>query len=123
MLAGNYPVSTSKNAKFTERWSIAGISDATGYTASVQVRTGEDDGTDSTLLLGLTHASGLTLSSSGGSLHVDVLMTEAQIDAIYDACKTAGLDNAYYSLKVTPPAAGADQWLVGTFTVVATPTA
>ena len=123
MVPGDYPIETAKNAEFAERWSIDGISTTVGYGATVEVRTGEDDGTNSTLLLQLASGSGLTLSTSGGALHVDVVMTEAQIDSIYDDLVAVGADYGYYSLKLTRPAGGPQQWLKGTFTVVPTPTA
>jgi hypothetical protein len=120
MQPGEYTLRLTENATNTQTFTIAGIVDATGYSAAIDIRAG--DTPSSTLLLGLTSspAAGIALSASASGLAVAVTITETQTDTLTASVVTSG---ANWSLKVTAPGGATTQYLFGPVQMTRTPTA
>lgn len=120
MTPGEYDLPLTENADSVITIVLAGITTATGYSAAIDIRTGPKP-TD-TLLLGLTSPSGgITLSSDGTDLTVEVTITETQIDTLTPLAGVRG--QSHWSLKVTEPGGTSLQYLAGRVLITRTPTA
>lgn len=100
-----------QGSKFAETVKWPGISDATGYSARMHIRSGDYQAAP--LILALTIAnSRIALSSSDG--YLNIALTISAID-------TALLDyeTGYYDIKIVPPSGEADAWraLQGTIAI------
>lgn len=121
MRAGEANLTASTNAYDQRTITLPGFTSASGVTARVEFRASDDDA--STLYLTLTSSAGLTLTSDGSNLLIAWEITEAQMDTLAAALKTAGRSKCAWSLKITPANSKTQQWLKGSYTLDMTATA
>lgn len=117
MQPGTYNFSVYEGETFAETWTRSGVTSASGWSATLDIRQKADDA--STLYLALASGSGLTLSSDGTNLIIAVLITAAQTANL----ATFGFKQANYDLKLTKPDSSVEYLLAGkvTFTKRVTP--
>lgn len=120
MIPGTANLRAATNAYDERTITIPGFASASGVTASVELRAAQDSASE--LYLTLTNGSGLTLTSDGSNLSIAWEITETQLDTLRAALVADGLDAAQYSLKVTPVGGKTRQYLIGSFTPIATAT-
>lgn len=114
MIPATYPITLVDGARWAQTFTIAGITDATGYAATLTVRAGY--GSDTALLDTLTSADGeITLSASAAGLAVTPAWSPTASAALRTAIVAAGVPvdedgdrhTVAYSLSITPPAGAA----------------
>lgn len=109
MNPGKYSFTITQGATFTETWSVAGITTATGYTSQIDIRETQEAASD--LILTLSTANGRTaLSSNGTSLIAAHTISAAD---------TAALDftDAWYDWKISGPGGTVQYYLEGRVTL------
>jgi hypothetical protein len=121
MVPGIANLRAAANAYDERRLTLPGFTSTSGVAAKAEFRSTVAE--TSTLHLTLTHVSGLTLTTDGTNLIIDWIITETQMDALRAAVIAANTDRVYWSLKITPANARTQQWFVGTYMPIATPTA
>jgi hypothetical protein len=91
---GTYNLHIWEDRTFTKTFKISGITSAVGYTAELMIR---ESVTDVTPLLALTStpAAGLTITSDGTYLIIEVVITPTQAIAL-----AATLDNGVWDFRI-----------------------
>jgi hypothetical protein len=116
MIPGVYDLPIVENADSTLTVVISGITTIVGYTAAVDIRILPKH--DATLILGLTHSSGITLTTDGTDLTASIAITAAQSRTLADILRSQSL---FWSLRLTIGGI-ATQYLNGNVVLTGTPT-
>jgi len=120
VIPGTYNIPITENSTNTYSFVISGITTATSYSASVDIRATSLPTSNGLLSLS-SPSSGLTLSSDGASLTIVMVITETQADTLIPLVVAAN-GKAAWSLKVTAPAGTTLQYLTGLVVPTRTPT-
>ena len=109
-----------ENAGDTAAYLISGITDATGYSAAVDIR--DADRPDGDLIIGFTSpSSGITLSASADGLLVTIRITAAERDTII-AGYNVHQGKLWWSLKIIEPGGVPLQYIKGAVQPIRTAT-
>jgi len=104
MTPGYYGITIYQGETWAETWTRSGVSDATGWAATLEIRA-EHDWTSS-LLLQLTSSGGIALSSDGTRLVMVITITDDQSAALLSG-------TAFYDLKLGKPGGTTEYLLTG----------